>query len=160
MLQILAFLFPVSIVFLVAQEKSTAYSRDMKNGKPLQQWQIDDIARLKALWEKRQETNKQSQGAFAAEFDIGTQGMFWQYMNGRTKLNIEAVSNFARGLGCSVYDISPTLAQMVADILPILGVPGLVTVQDGLEGQLLSFYRALSQAKLDELIVKANSIFK
>lgn len=79
--------------------------------KPLLQWQIEDAARLRALYEARKPP-KMSQVAFANTYGIGTtQGIVWHYLNGVAPLNLGAVIKFARGLRCSVSDISPTLAN-------------------------------------------------
>ncbi|MDR0771469.1 MAG: S24 family peptidase [Burkholderiales bacterium] len=55
-----------------------------------------------------------SQAAFGKAFDIGTQGMVWQYLHADTALNLEAALKFARGLKCSVADFSPRLAEILA----------------------------------------------
>ena len=44
-------------------------------------WQLDDAARLKALLAAREP--KISQAEFGMQFDIGSQGMVWQYVAGR-----------------------------------------------------------------------------
>ena len=81
----------------------------------LEDWQIADAARLKALFEDPQH-NLLSQEVFGARFDIGNQGMVWQYLNAKRPLNIRAVAAFARGLGVNIADISPTLAQEIDTI--------------------------------------------
>jgi hypothetical protein len=90
-----------------------------KEPQPLLPWQMDDARRLAALFEQRQpgvaKTKKISQLKFGADYDIGSQGMVWQYLTGRRPLNIKAAVNFARGLNelglkVSVEDFSPTLA--------------------------------------------------
>jgi hypothetical protein len=83
-----------------------------KARKPLEQWQIDDAARLRALFEQRSEL---SQAAFGAEYEIGSQGVVWQYLTGHIPLNLPAVVKFARGLGTSVAEISPTLGKLLGD---------------------------------------------
>jgi hypothetical protein len=63
-----------------------------------------------------------SQEEFGAAFSLGTQGMVWQYLNGYTPLNIEAAAKFARGLRCTIRDISPQMAdELEGLILPVLG---------------------------------------
>lgn len=77
---------------------------------------------LKKLYEERV---KVSQAEFGAEHGIGTQGMVWQYLNGHTPLSLEAAAKFARGLGCTIQDISPTMAEALkTDIVPVLGPKG------------------------------------
>lgn len=81
--------------------------------KPLEDWQADDAARLKKLWDKRDP--KVSQAAFASEHKIGeTQGIVWQYLNGVIPLNLATALKFARGLKCNVADFSPRLARALA----------------------------------------------
>ncbi|QEL64751.1 hypothetical protein OTERR_12750 [Oryzomicrobium terrae] len=74
---------------------------------------IEDVHREEA--EKLRELFKNragmSQEAFGAKFEIGSQGMVWQYLNARSPLNLEAASKFARGLGCSVGEFSSRLAE-------------------------------------------------
>lgn len=72
---------------------------------------VEEAKRLKALFAER---NELSQIAFGAKFEIGTQGMVWQYLNARSALNIEAAVKFARALNCTVEDFSPRLAAMLA----------------------------------------------
>lgn len=75
-------------------------------------WQLDDAARLKALLGAREP--RISQAEFGAQFDIGSQGMVWQYVAGRRPLNIKAATAFARGLGVPVEAFSPTIAAQIA----------------------------------------------
>lgn len=90
----------------------------------LEKWQIEDAGRLKHLFESKAQY---SQDEFGRRFEIGTQGMVWQYLNGRRALNIKAASAFAKGLGISVDEFSPRLADEirlaashVADGIPAL----------------------------------------
>lgn len=89
-----------------------------KTRKPLEPWQIEDAARLRALFNTH---TTFSQDAFGAEYEIGTQGMVWQYLNARAPLNLAAAIKFARGLGVSVADISPTLAKELGTAGPGAG---------------------------------------
>lgn len=93
--------------------------------KTLEPWQLEDAERLKALYEARK--GKMSQEEFGNRFEIGSQGMVWQYLNARRALNIKAASGFARGLGVSVDAFSPRLAEeirlassQVAQPLPVI----------------------------------------
>lgn len=75
--------------------------------------------RLKRLFDERA---VMTQAEFGLKFDIGTQGMVWQYLSGHRPLNYEAAAKFARGLGCTIYDICPEMAESIKDeILPVLG---------------------------------------
>jgi transcriptional regulator with XRE-family HTH domain len=62
-----------------------------------------------------------TQERFGEVSGIGTQGMVWQFLNGHTPLTLEAAVRFANTLGCTLYDISPTLdAAVRTNILPVL----------------------------------------
>jgi transcriptional regulator with XRE-family HTH domain len=74
--------------------------------KKLENWQLEDAARLRIFWDKKK---PKSQAAFGGDTGIGTQGMVWQYLEGRRPLNFDALIKFADGLGVSARDISPTL---------------------------------------------------
>jgi transcriptional regulator with XRE-family HTH domain len=79
---------------------------------------------LKQLYEERVPSGM-TQEEFGAKFGIGTQGMVWQYLNGHRPLNAEAAAKFARGLRCTIYDISPEMAEALkAEIVPVLGPKG------------------------------------
>ncbi|MBP9032773.1 MAG: helix-turn-helix transcriptional regulator [Pseudomonadales bacterium] len=72
---------------------------------------LEEAAKLRAIYERvNAGPNKLSQLAFGQQFDIGTQGMVWQYLNGKSALNLDAALKFARGLQCEVADFSPRLA--------------------------------------------------
>lgn len=74
---------------------------------------------LKRLYEERV---KISQEEFGKKYDIGSQSMVCQYLSGRRPLNIEAAAKFARGLGCTIYDISPEMADALKEeVMPVLG---------------------------------------
>lgn len=67
-------------------------------------------------------TRPMTQAEFGQTFGIGTQGMVWQFLHGKTPLTIEAAARFAKGLNCTIHDISPLLASTLQrDILPVLG---------------------------------------
>lgn len=85
----------------------------------IEAWQADDAARLKALFEAREP--KISQAQFGEDFDIGTQGMVWQYMSGTRPLNIDSAMKFARGLGVTIDKFSPTIADQIADAFGLSG---------------------------------------
>ena len=102
----------MSIAMLVAKENSIAtLARMSRPSKTLEPWQLEDAERLKALYEARK--GKMSQEEFGNRFEIGSQGMVWQYLNARRALNIKAASGFARGLGVSVDAFSPRLAEEI-----------------------------------------------
>lgn len=81
----------------------------------------DAHVNLKRLYEQRAPKGM-TQEEFGATYNIGTQGMVWQYMNGHRPLNVEAAAKFARGLRCTIQDISPEMAAALQrDVLPVLG---------------------------------------
>ncbi|MGA4113023.1 S24 family peptidase [Ralstonia nicotianae] len=85
----------------------------------LEGWQIEDAVRLKALYNERK--GKLSQEEFGSRYEIGSQGMVWQYLNARRPLNIKAAAAFARGLGVDVASFSPKLAaEMKALTSPLV----------------------------------------
>lgn len=83
----------------------------VKKSTVLEQWQTDDAARLKALFEGREP--KISQMKFGEDFDIGSQGMVWQYLTGMRPLNIDAAMKFARGLNVPIDRFSERLADQI-----------------------------------------------
>jgi phage repressor protein C with HTH and peptisase S24 domain len=76
----------------------------------LEAWQIEDATRLTELFKSNTDY---SQEEFGRRFEIGSQGMVWQYLNARRPLNIKAATAFAKGLGVSVDAFSPRLAQEI-----------------------------------------------
>lgn len=89
----------------------------------LEQWQIEDAARLKTLFNERK--GKLSQGEFGSRYDIGSQGMVWQYLNARRPLNIKAAAAFARGLDVDVSEFSPKLAAEMKSLSSTITFPSL-----------------------------------
>lgn len=87
---------------------------------PLKSRWPDAHVNLRRLYEERVQDMTQAQ--FGKKYDIGTQPMVWQYLNGHRPVNYEAAAKFARGLRCTIYDISPEMADSIKDdILPYLG---------------------------------------
>lgn len=77
--------------------------------------------RLKKLYEERVPEGI-TQKQFGLEHGIGSQSMVAQYLNGTTPLNYESAAKFARALHCTIYDISPEMAESLQlEILPFLG---------------------------------------
>jgi hypothetical protein len=152
---------------LVEPINSIATLRGMsKKKQPLLPWQVEDAARLDALFQKRKE--KTSQEKFGADYDIGSQGMVWQYLKGHRPLNIKAAEAFARGLGVKIEDFSPTLAEQIKK------AAATTSSQNGtrrdeqslsfldlnsLESQLVMLYRGLSGPGKDHLLSLANQMF-
>jgi hypothetical protein len=88
-----------------------------KEATRLEEWQVQDAQRLRQHFNARTETAGEgkviSQMEFGAKYNIGSQGMVWQYLSGRRPLNIKAAVAFARGLGIKVSDFSPNLAAQI-----------------------------------------------
>jgi transcriptional regulator with XRE-family HTH domain len=83
---------------------------------PLEQWQTEDAARLKALFVAKKEEMKIAnvpftQDTFAESSGISSGNMVWQYLSGHRPLNIAAAALFAQGLATSIGEFSPTLAE-------------------------------------------------
>lgn len=79
----------------------------------MEPWQLDDAARLKALFRER---SKLGQMQFGLTHDIGTQSAVGQYLNGHRPLNVAVALKFANGLGVPVSAFSPTLAQQISGV--------------------------------------------
>jgi transcriptional regulator with XRE-family HTH domain len=88
--------------------------------KPKNRWP-DAHLKLKRLYDERVPQGMR-QSDFGKKYDIGTQGMVWQYLSGYRPLNYEVAAKFAKGLACTIYDISPEMAESLnEEILPFLG---------------------------------------
>lgn len=85
----------------------------------IEPWQQEDAARLRGIFEaKKAEAKRQgerlTQESFAESSGIASPNMVWQYLAGHRPLNIKAASAFAKGLGVSVGDFSPTWAAQIS----------------------------------------------
>lgn len=125
-----------------------------KKNRPLEPWQKDDARRLDELFKK----SGKKQLTFGLEHGIGTQGLVSQFLKGRTALHLEAAVKFARGLGCSVADFSPKLAQqqagLAADAPPIIlgDQQHADFARDGKEEQVLELWRKLQPHQRNEIL--------
>ena len=114
-----------------------------------------DAARLRALYYERIRDMNQAQ--FGALFDIGNQSMVSQYLTGHTPLNYDVVAKFARGLGCTIAEISPELARKLrADILPVLGRVAVKSIFAALIAIPPSMIPSKAQAQFDIIIYHIN----
>lgn len=84
--------------------------------KPIEPWQLEDAARLKALFRTH---SKLGQMQFGLAHDIGTQSAVAQYLNGVRPLNVAVALKFAQGLGVPVSSFSPTLAAQISGVDPM-----------------------------------------
>lgn len=82
----------------------------MAKKKELEDWQREDARRLDSLFKARARVN---QTEFGVRYEIGTQGMVWQYLSGTRALNIKAAEAFARGLNINIDEFSPTIADHI-----------------------------------------------
>lgn len=82
----------------------------------LEQWQLDDAARLLRLYKIYRDKGGLKQEEFAHEFGLKSQGNMGHYLHGRRPLNIAQAQNFAKGLGLAVEEFSPTLAAEMHQI--------------------------------------------
>ncbi|WP_085708303.1 MULTISPECIES: LexA family transcriptional regulator [unclassified Pseudomonas] len=81
---------------------------------PLSEWQLQDSARLKSIFQAKRGELKLTQEKLASELGDGvTQGAVSHFMNGRTALSVNAAVVFARALQVPVSDISPTLSAQI-----------------------------------------------
>lgn len=71
-----------------------------------------EAALLKKLWEKADHPERGTQAEFGEKHGIGSQGLMWQLLNGKTPISLGAAKSFASGLGCNVADFSPRLAAL------------------------------------------------
>jgi hypothetical protein len=78
---------------------------------------------LKRLYEERITPTGMTQEQFGAQYDIGSQAMVWQLLNGYVPLPYEVAVKFTMGLRCTIRDISPEMDEwMKGFFLPALGV--------------------------------------
>lgn len=109
---IIAPLVTKSIAKLVADKNSVAIlGRMAKKSTGPEPWQVEDAARLRKLFDER--AGEISQARFGADYEIGSQGMVWQYLSALRPLNIDAAVKFARGLGISIDDFSERIAEQI-----------------------------------------------
>lgn len=87
----------------------------MEKKKILTPAQVADSKRLKALYEAKKKELGITQQSIADALDI-SQGAVGHYLNGRNALNTAVASVFARLLGVSVSDFSPSLAKDISDM--------------------------------------------
>ncbi|MEB8292718.1 helix-turn-helix domain-containing protein [Klebsiella michiganensis] len=87
----------------------------MEKKKILTPAQVADSQRLKALYEAKKKELGITQQSIADALDI-SQGAVGHYLNGRNALNTAVASVFARLLGVSVSDFSPSLAKDISDM--------------------------------------------
>lgn len=80
--------------------------------------QTAEARRLTELFKEK--SGGMSQEEFGARYNIGTQGMMWQLLNGRRPLNLKAAVGFAQGLNIPLDVVSPTIAEEVRSAAQLL----------------------------------------
>ena len=90
----------------------------------LEGWQLDDAARLRALFDKKKAHSKAigerfTQATFAENTGIASPNMVWQFLSAHRPLNIQAAAEFAKGLGVAVHEFSPTLATQIDQVAEV-----------------------------------------
>lgn len=116
----------MSTASLVAVLNSIATLQTMKS-ETTSESQSAEAARLRALFNEKKGRDI-SQEEFGARYEIGSQGMIWQYLNGRRPLNLKAAIGFARGLGVPLEEVSPEIAEQVAMASKLCGNEHLANV--------------------------------
>ncbi len=89
----------------------------MEPKKNLTTEQLDDAAKLKALYESKKKELGVTQYTIADELGI-TQGAVGHYLNGRNALNLSVAAAFAKILQVSISDFSPSLDAEAKKMLP------------------------------------------
>lgn len=89
----------------------------MEPKKNLTAEQLDDAAKLKALYESKKKELGVTQYTIADELGI-TQGAVGHYLNGRNALNLSVAAAFAKILQVSISDFSPSLDAEAKKMLP------------------------------------------
>ncbi len=117
---------------------------------------ISESDHLKALWDKHA---SMSQARFGETYDIGTVSMVSQYLLGRRPLNLSAAMKFAKGLGLTLDEVCPRLADIAREASLLLASPALtkevplLTEQDAH----LFAHNAITGNKTVPILIKKNA---
>jgi transcriptional regulator with XRE-family HTH domain len=85
--------------------------------KTLTKEQLEDAARLRAIFEERKTADRSlTQETLAAACGWKTQSAAQQYLNGMVPLNLDALIKFSLALDVPVTDISPTLGAKIMSV--------------------------------------------
>lgn len=101
-----------------------------------------EAAALRALYERykaEQLANgvRVSQERFGDDHGIGSQGMVWQYLEGKRAVGLEAAERFARAFGVPIFAFSPRLAEIARRVGAVAGAPGSPVEHETLDAALL-----------------------
>ncbi|CAN7581634.1 LexA family transcriptional regulator [Variovorax paradoxus] len=102
------------MLFVKKNSVATVFEVKNDNTNSLESWQREDAARLLALYKAYRAAGGLKQDDFAAKYGLRSQANLGHYLHGRRPLNIEQATNFARGLGVSIGQFSPTIAAQIA----------------------------------------------
>jgi len=93
----------------------------MKKRPKLTEEEKKEAERLKKIWDRRKKEWREqgialTQEDAASELGFNTQGAVSQYLNGKIKLNVDAIIRFSKLLDCKPSDIRPSLDISVGRI--------------------------------------------
>ena len=78
---------------------------------------LKEAESLKRIFEAKAKELGFSQREFGAAMGIGSQALVWQYLNGRTPLNLNVALKFAQGLNVQIKEFSPRLSKEMQEIV-------------------------------------------
>ncbi|WP_067754883.1 helix-turn-helix domain-containing protein [Orrella dioscoreae] len=84
--------------------------------KPLTQEQLQDAARLKAIFNARKSELDLTQEKLAEDLGYANQSAVGNYFNGKAPMGVEVAIAFASRLGCRVSDFSEALQARIDNI--------------------------------------------
>lgn len=105
-------------IFAKMSEKATTFRASNLND-----WELAAAASLKKLYKERAQLGQKD---FGERYAIGTAGMISQYLNAKRPLRLTTAIKFAKGLGVTVADISPTLATQLPKDSEKISINGLL----------------------------------
>lgn len=125
-----------------------------------------EAAALKKIYDGAPHNGRPSgltQAAFGAQYDIGSQAVVWQYLNGAIPLNLRAATGFARGLKCKIADFSTRLAKEALALTSGQVSPSDEKILSFLdlnrtEAQLVALFRDLDEERRADLLQHANKL--
>lgn len=95
--------------------------------RPLSPGQLADAERLRAAWKTYKESRRShgerpTQEWLAAQTELGTPGVIWQYLHGKIPLNLKALLKICAAIGARPQDISPDLCATLPDFSSSNGI--------------------------------------
>jgi hypothetical protein len=126
-----------------------------------------EAAALKKLYDGEPHNGRPSgltQAAFGVQYDIGSQAVVWQYLNGTIPLNLRVATGFARGLKCRIADFSPRLAKEASALtsgqVGQVGDEKILSFLDlnRTEAQLVALFRDLDEDRRADLLQHINKL--